>query len=375
MGILKDDINDLIDAQYARGLDGAKIAKRLIEAGLKMMIDEGDFATGQKLLPTGPDGRFTITTDTPDNGYSESEIERMTDGIAEAARMFDGYAQLHLAKSPPDVDKAGRNIRMATKLCAIINEPYNPPAPPTDAPESPAQGNFPDLLPETAERPRKLSTDPLDRAEVLAWFDMKLDGCTKAGMSDTYTVLRAFRDEIAQHLEAAPIDIPAALRAFYDDVHARNVKAGWWSDLATSKPKKRSVGELFMLFVTELWEAYDAYCAGMADDKLPHLPGLAVELGDLQIRLADFCGALQAGKIVSYSGVRNAGDEMFREIGTIAEQYERIRKTPAANGDPEMGDELQPQDVPGAIFEKLEFNANRADHKPENRMKEGGKQT
>lgn len=324
------------------------------------------------VIDVDADGRgFSTTYQGTDHGKSVSLI-----AVAEEAmQMFDGYAQLHLAKSPPDMDKAGRNVRMAQKLADALGKPYNPPAPPKDAPESATQGDLPDLLPETAERPRKLSTDPLDRAELLAWFDMKLDGCTKAGMSDTYTVLRAFRDEIAQHLEAAPIDIPAALRAFYEDVHARNVKAGWWSDLATGKPKKRSVGELFMLFVTELWEAYDAYCSGGMDDKLPHLPGLGVELGDLQIRFADFCGALQAGKIVSYSGVRNAGDEMFREIGQIADQYERIRKTPAANGDPEMGDELQPQDVPSMIFEKLEFNANRADHKPENRMKEGGKQT
>lgn len=373
MGHLKDSIGHLIEDQYARGIDGQKIAKRLIEAGLKMMIDEGDFATGQKLLPTGPEGGFTITTDTPDNGYSAGEIERMTDGIAEAARMFDGYAKLHLAKSPPDVDKGERNIRMATKLCAIINEPYTPPTVPEIEPSTALIEHDP--LPGTNERPRKLSTDPLDRAEILAWFDMKLDGCTRNGMHDTYTVLRAMRDEVAQHLEAAPIDFATALRAFYEDVHNRNVKAGWWSDLASVKPKKRSVGELFMLFVTELWEAYDAYCSGGMDDKLPHLPGLGVELGDLQIRLADFCGALQAGKIVSYAGVRNAGDEMFREIGEIADRYERIRKTPAAVGDPEAGDELAPQDVPGAIFEKLEFNATRKDHQISERMKADGKKT
>lgn len=329
-----------------------------------------------------PGERIVITVDEDGRGFT-TEYQGTDHGKSigivaaaeEAFQMFDGYAQLHLAKSPPDVDKAGRNVRMAQKLADALGKPYNPPGLPVGAIESVMTAQEPDPLPGTGERPRKLSTAPLDRAEIIAWFDMKLDGCTRNGMHDAYTVLRAMRDEVAQHLEAAPLDIPVALRAFYEDVHARNVKAGWWSDLVTNKPKKRSVGELFMLFVTELWEAYDAYCSGGMDDKLPHLPGLGVELGDLQIRLADFCGALQAGKIVSYSGVRNAGDEMFREIGQIAEQYERIRKTPAANGDPEMGSELEPQDVPGAIFEKLEYNANRADHKPENRMKEGGKQT
>ena len=378
MGILKDDINDLIDAQYARGIDGQKIAKRLIEAGLKMMQDEGAFTMENRIAPDPEmDGSFHITRFVEGGGhnYSAGEIERMTDGIAEAAQMFDGYAQLHLAKSPPDMDKAGRNVRMATKLCAIINEPYNPPALPKDAPESAAQGDLPDLLEGTTERPHKTSTAPLDRAEVLAWFDLKLDGCTKHGMQEAYSVLRAFRNEVAQHLESAPLDIPAALRAFHADVHARNVKAGWWSDLASGKPKKRSVGELFMLFVTELWEAYDAYRSGAMDDKLPHHPGLGVELGDLEIRFADFCGALAAGKIVSYSGVRNIGDEMFNEVGQIAQRYEAVRKTPAANGDPELGDELIPQDVPGMIFEKLEFNATRKDHQISERMKADGKKT
>jgi hypothetical protein len=415
MGKFKEAIGHLTDAGYGRGMDGAKMAKRLIEAGLKMMIDEGDFDHSKRIRMDGFDGSFVVTTfrttdedvaeDAPtlhkvaaimgreprngerivitvdqdgrgftteyqgtDHAKSEALIEVATD----AAKMFDGYAQLHLAKSPPDLDKADRNIRMAGRLYTALGLPYVAPEVPENRPESPAQG---DLLPETGERPRKQSDAPLDRAELLAWFEMKLDGCTRNGMHDAYAVLRAFRDEVAQHLEAAPIDIAAALRAFHKDVHERNVKAGWWSDLATGQPKKRSVGELFMLFVTELWEAYDAYTTGDMDDKLPHLPGLGVELGDLEIRFADFCGALAAGKIVSYSGVRNAGDEMFRQVGEIAQRYEAIRKTPAANGDPEMGDELIPQDVPGMIFEKLEFNASRADHKPENRMKEGGKQT
>ncbi len=388
MGKFQEAIGHLIDAGYGRGMDGEKMARRLIEAGLKMMIDEGDFGLGNRIAPDGMDGSFHITNIRFGSSAPEDVIEvgtviggprpQETALIAvaeEAMQMFDGYAQLHLAKAPPDVDKAGRNIRMAQKLADALGVGYNPPGVPVGAIESVMTAQEVDPLLGTNERPRSTSTDPLDRAELLVWFDMKLDGCTRNGMHDAYTILRAFRDEVAQHLEAAPLDIPAALRAFYEDVHARNVKAGWWSDLATGKPKKRSVGELFMLFVTELWEAYDAYMAGAADDKLPHLPGLAVELGDLQIRLADFCGALLEGKIVSYSGVHNPGDAMFTRVGQIAYEYERIRKTPEANGHPEEGSELEPQDVAGSIVEKLEFNATRADHKPENRMKEGGKQT
>lgn len=310
----------------------------------------------------------------PDHGYRADQLE----GVAREARdLVHGYAQHHLAKTPPDLDKAARNVRMAEKLSLALGDDYQAPPIPSESPQEAARNaQERDLLPGTGDRPYKGSTAPLDRQEMLAWIDMKLDGCAKHGMREASDILQAMRGEIAQHLEAAPIDFAVALRAHFDDVHGRNVKAGWWSDLATGNPKKRSVGELFMLFVTELAEAYEAYISGNApDDKLPHLPGLAVELGDLEIRFADFCGALQAGKIVRFTGTRNPGDEMFEEVTQIARRYESIRKTDAAVGDPETGEPLEPQDVAGAIVEKLEFNATRADHKIENRLKDDGKRT
>jgi hypothetical protein len=416
MGRFQEAIGHLIDAAYGRGMDGEKISKRLIEAGLKMMIDEGDIDRGHRLrINDDLDGSFHITTmrlgdedvleDAPTmhkvaaimgreprngerivitidqdgkgftteyQGTDHAKSEGIIAVATEAMQMFDGYAQLHLAKTPPDLDKAGRNVRMAQKLADALGVGYNPPGVPENRPETAGEG---DLLPGTTGRPRKMSLAPLDRAELLAWFDMKLDGCTKHGMHDAYGVLVAFRDEVAQHLEAAPIDFAVALRAFYADVHGRNVKAGWWSDLATGQPKKRSVGELFILIVTELVEAYEAYLTGEPDNKLPQYPGLGVELGDLQIRLADFAGALQAGKIVEHTSTRNPGDEMFAEIAVIANRYESIRKLPEANGDPETGNEIEAQDVAVMIVDKLAFNAQRPDHKVENRIKEGGKQT
>lgn len=61
------------------------------------------------------------------------------------------------------------------------------------------------------------------------------------------------------------------------------------------------------------------------DDKLPDRPGVEVELADAVIRIADFCGAYDL-------------------------------------------------DLAGAIIDKLEYNANREDHKPESRRLAGGKQ-
>lgn len=167
----------------------------------------------------------------------------------------------------------------------------------------------------------------------------------------------------------------ANLALFFSDVHERNRRAGWWTDLETGEPKKRSVGELFMLFITEIAEAYEAYVRNQSDDKLPHYPGLGVELGDLGIRLADFAGAAMGGYLVEYSGVRNPGDELFEEVLAIASRYEKIRKTPEAIGDPEQGQPLPPMDIPAMIDEKLAYNAKRADHKIENRLKDDGKKT
>jgi hypothetical protein len=167
----------------------------------------------------------------------------------------------------------------------------------------------------------------------------------------------------------------SALRQFFSDVHERNVKAGWWSEITTGEPKKRSPGELLILMVTEMAEAYEAWLDGTPDDKLPQFPGFGVEMADLGIRFADFCGALMAGRIIAPDPARNPGDAMFREIVEIAKRYESIRKTPEAVGNPETADFLPPQDVAQFTDAKLAFNAVRPDHKIEARLAEDGKRT
>ena len=211
--------------------------------------------------------------------------------------------------------------------------------------------------------------------DLSTWILRKANHARAIGHSDIGAALEALVAEMGHGLEEQPIDLENALRLFYADCHARNVKAGWWTDLSNDSPKKRSVGELFMLIVTELAEAYDAYVNGSQDDKLPEHPGIGVELGDVQIRVADFCGALLAGRIVENSGVGNPGDAMFELIGRIARDYEAIRKTDAAKGEPELGEPLEPMDVAKMTFEKLAFNATRKDHTIEARMGADGKRT
>lgn len=106
--------------------------------------------------------------------------------------------------------------------------------------------------------------------------------------------------------------------------HGAAVKGGWWHDIHTGERIERNRGELLMLIVSEIAEAMEAERKGLMDDKLPHRPGAEVELADALIRICDYAGGCG-------------------------------------------------YDLAGAVIEKLAFNAQRADHKPENRAKPGGK--
>lgn len=128
------------------------------------------------------------------------------------------------------------------------------------------------------------------------------------------------------------------LRAASREVHARNDK--WWRDPATGLPVRRNVGELFMLMTSELGEAMEGHRKSKMDDHLPQYPNVGVEVADLVIRAMDFIGAAMEGKI------------------------------PKAGSDTEF---LPPMDIPAMWRDKMEFNAVRADHKHENRMKPDGK--
>jgi NTP pyrophosphatase (non-canonical NTP hydrolase) len=129
----------------------------------------------------------------------------------------------------------------------------------------------------------------------------------------------------------------AGLNTLSEIIHGRNVTAGWWTDLKTGESlrgykgdskkfseAKRDVLNLLMLVVTEIAEAAEGVRKNCPDDKLPHRSMFEVELADAFIRIFDLAGAHDL-------------------------------------------------DLTGALLEKLAFNANRADHKVENRKKDGGK--
>jgi NTP pyrophosphatase (non-canonical NTP hydrolase) len=116
------------------------------------------------------------------------------------------------------------------------------------------------------------------------------------------------------------------INALVKDVHQGNVEAGWWTDIQTGESLvgKRNVPEMLALIHSEVSEALEGYRKNKKDDHLPHRSNFEVELADAVIRIFDLAGGLGL-------------------------------------------------DLGGAFVEKLAFNRSRADHKIENRLKEGGK--
>lgn len=115
-------------------------------------------------------------------------------------------------------------------------------------------------------------------------------------------------------------------------IHQANVAAGWWTNLETGETltsvggdsPKRNIPEMLCLVHSEISEAMEGFRKNLMDDKLPHRKMLEVELADAVIRILD----------------------MTEGLGL---------------------------DIEGAILEKMEYNAKRADHKIENRLSENGK--
>ena len=125
-------------------------------------------------------------------------------------------------------------------------------------------------------------------------------------------------------------DIPGTANTFsavstlVKSCHARAWNNGWWHSLETGELLPPDVPLKLCLIHSEISEALEAHRKDKNDDHLKDRKGLEVELADAVIRIFDMAGGLGL-------------------------------------------------DLSGALVEKLAYNDTRADHKPENRAKEGGK--
>lgn len=111
---------------------------------------------------------------------------------------------------------------------------------------------------------------------------------------------------------------------FQNKAHEQAVESGFWD--AKEDPDKlyELVPTKLALVHSEVSEALEGHRKNLADDKLPHRSAFATELADVVIRVADLAAAHDIN------------------LGEI-------------------------------IAEKMEYNANRLDHRRENREKDGGK--
>lgn len=118
-----------------------------------------------------------------------------------------------------------------------------------------------------------------------------------------------------------------------DYCHETSHKAGWWDvgvfDAAECARGRTPLGLNFVgtkiaLIHSEISEALEGWRKDKMDDHLPDRKMIEVELADACIRIFDLAGALQL-------------------------------------------------DLGGAIMDKMAYNAQRADHKPEARAAAGGK--
>lgn len=121
-----------------------------------------------------------------------------------------------------------------------------------------------------------------------------------------------------------PTETAAAVDVLVQQSHGLASACGWWKDPKTGEQKERNDGELLALIHSEISEALEGVRKNKDDEHLPQFKSVEVELGDAVIRICDMAGA---------RGYR----------------------------------------LGAAIAAKLAYNAERADHKPENRAKEDGK--
>lgn len=201
------------------------------------------------------------------------------------------------------------------------------------------------------------------------------------------------------------------LRAAMLYVHYKNVEAGWWTNLETGEPLKRDMGNMLALCISELAEVPETGIYSVMDDHLPDRTMFVTELADFCIRGFDIAGNRQMTletkvafpiasllPVVMTEGVR-FNTHFFHEdscdlylmkiIRNVSRALEAHRKKDRMNSAGKYFEfdfylmlaivqvfdlaAIAQVDLVRAIMAKVDYNAQRADHKPENRKGSEGK--
>lgn len=163
-------------------------------------------------------------------------------------------------------------------------------------------------------------------------------------------------------------------------IYKQNVEMGWHDE-------PRSFNTFVCLFHSELSEAMEGLRKGLMDDHLPQYPMAAVEIADFVIRVLDWFGTQQdlypmEQSVMISESVTNIDyiAEMHSDVSAAKYFYDidgehdnTVEHLSNAIGWSEAIAHINGWDLPKIIDEKIEYNKHRADHKRENRAKDGGK--
>lgn len=162
------------------------------------------------------------------------------------------------------------------------------------------------------------------------------------------------------------------------EIYEQNKAVGWWDN------PDRCLYECLQLVSTEVAEATEAERKDLYDDHLPDRKGGEVELADALIRVLDLGGRMGwtyetgAQPRPDYSGQAPARLHLHINEGVVL-LAQNLNHELAARVYSALVDRvvwvagILGYDIEGATVEKLAYNKTRADHKRENRAKDGGK--